>query len=88
MEEISPHRLRHTKAMHLTEADVNPFFIRDFLGHADIKTTGVYAKSSLKMKKAALEKINNSKQDPLPAQNSNKNWTADKNLMEWLKGLG
>ena len=86
--EISPHHLRHTKAMHLTEADVNPFFIRDFLGHADIKTTGVYAKSSLKMKKAALEKINNSKKDPLPIQNSNKNWTADKDLMEWLKGLG
>lgn len=86
--EISPHRLRHTKAMHLTEADVNPFFIRDFLGHADIKTTGVYAKSSLKMKKAALEKINNSNQDPLPVQNSDKNWTADKDLMEWLKGLG
>lgn len=60
----------------------------DFLGHADIKTTGVYAKSSLKMKKAALEKINNSKQNPLPVQNSDKNWTADKDLMEWLKGLG
>lgn len=86
--EISPHRLRHTKAMHLTEADINPFFIRDFLGHADIKTTGVYAKSSIKMKKAALEKINNSKQDPLPVQNDDKNWTADKDLMEWLKGLG
>lgn len=86
--EISPHHLRHTKAMHLTEADVNPFFIRDFLGHADIKTTGVYAKSSLNMKKAALDKINNSKQDPLPIQNSNKNWTADKDLMEWLKSLG
>lgn len=86
--EISPHRLRHTKAMHLTEADVNPFFIRDFLGHADIKTTGVYAKSSLKMKKAALEQLNHSKQDPLPVQNSDKNWTADKDLMEWLKGLG
>lgn len=88
LEEISPHQLRHTKAMHLTEADVNPFFIRDFLGHADIKTTGVYAKSSLKMKKAALEKINNSKQDPLPVKNNDKNWTADKDLMEWLKGLG
>lgn len=86
--EISPHRVRHTKAMHLTEADVNPFFIRDFLGHVDIKTTGIYAKTSIKMKKAALEKINHSKQDPLPVQNNSKDWTADKDLMEWLKGLG
>lgn len=85
---ISPHLLRHTKAVHLTEADVNPFFIRDFLGHADIKTTGIYAKSSMKMKKAALEKINTFKQNPLPVQNDDKKWTADKDLMEWLRGLG
>lgn len=88
LKEMSPHRVRHTKAMHLTEADVNPFFIRDFLGHADIKTTGVYAKASLKMKKAALDKLNNSKQNPIPVQNHDKNWTADQDLMEWLSGLG
>ena len=88
LEEISPHQLRHSKAMHLTEADVNPFFIRDFLGHADIKTTGVYAKTSLKMKKAALDKLNDSKQDPIPVQNHEKNWTEDQDLMEWLGRLG
>ena len=88
LEEISPHQLRHSKAMHLTEADVNPFFIRDFLGHADIKTTGVYAKTSLKMKKAALDKLNNSKQDPIPVQDHDKNWTEDQELMEWLGRLG
>ena len=58
--------------MHLTEADANPFFIRDFLRHADIKTTGIYAKASVKMKKA-LDKLNNSKQDPLPIQADDKN---------------
>ena len=88
LEEISPHQLRHSKAMHLTEADVNPFFIRDFLGHADIKTTGIYAKTSLKMKKAALDKLNDSKQDPIPVQNHEKNWTEDQDLMEWLGRLG
>lgn len=88
LKEISPHQLRHSKAMHLTEADVNPFFIRDFLGHADIKTTGVYAKTSLKMKKAALDKLNASKQDPIPVQNHGKNWTEDQDLMEWLDRLG
>lgn len=86
--EMSPHRVRHTKAVHLTEADTNPFFIRDFLGHADIKTTGIYAKASVKMKKAALEKVNNSEQDPLPVPTDNKNWNADQNLMDWLSGLG
>jgi hypothetical protein len=25
--------------MHLTEADINPVYIRDFLGHTDLKVT-------------------------------------------------
>ena len=29
---ISPHRMRHAKAMALTQADINPIYIRDFLG--------------------------------------------------------
>lgn len=88
LEGMSPHKIRHSKAMHLTEADINPFFIRDFLGHADIKTTGIYAKSSLKMKKAALDKLNDSKQNPMPGQHYNKSWNADQDLMEWLNNLG
>ena len=41
---ISPHVLRHTKAMHLLRAGVNMIYIRDFLGHVDISTTEVYAR--------------------------------------------
>ena len=32
---ISPHVLRHTKAMHLLRAGVNMIYIRDFLGHKE-----------------------------------------------------
>ena len=83
--EISPHRLRHTKAMHLTEANVNPIFIRDFLGHTDLKVTEVYSKTSVKMKKAALEKMN-SGINILP-EKDNTEWTEDESLMEWLAQL-
>lgn len=81
--EISPHRVRHTKAMHLTEADVNPIFIRDFLGHTDLKVTEVYSKTSIKMKRAALEKMK--AQDVVPEKSGD--WTEDKSLMDWLTGL-
>jgi len=81
----SPHRIRHTKAMHLTEADVNPIFIRDFLGHTDLKVTEVYSKTSVKMKRAALEKMNSGKHDVVPEKN--KDWTEDESLMDWLAGL-
>jgi site-specific recombinase XerD len=82
--EISPHRLRHTKAMHLTEADINPIFIRDFLGHTDLKVTEVYSKTSIKMKRAALEKLN-TKKDIVPEKAAD--WTEDESLMDWLAGL-
>ena len=85
LQKISPHRLRHTKAMHLTEADINPIFIRDFLGHTDLKVTEIYSKTSIKMKKAALDKMKSGK-DVIPEKQS-KDWTEDKSLMEWLNGL-
>jgi len=33
-DKVSPHVFRHTKAMHLLQANVNLVYIRDFLGHA------------------------------------------------------
>lgn len=53
---VSPHVLRHTKAMHLLEAEINLFYIKDFLGHEDISTTEIYAKASIETQRAALEK--------------------------------
>lgn len=85
IEEISPHRIRHTKAMHLTEANINPIFIRDFLGHTDLKVTEIYSKTSVKMKREALEKLNE-KEQILPEQ-ENKEWTDDIELMDWLKNF-
>lgn len=79
---ISAHTLRHSKAMALTKSDVNPVYIRDFLGHADLKTTGVYSKSNLEMKRKAMEKVEASSIPNLP------DWTADKGLMGFLKSLG
>lgn len=36
---ISPHIFRHTKAMHLYQSGIDIIYIRNFLGHIDIKTT-------------------------------------------------
>lgn len=53
---MTPHVMRHTKAMHLLRADVDLHYIRDFLGHIDISTTEIYAKADAEMKRAAFEK--------------------------------
>ncbi len=82
-EKVTPHILRHSKAMHLLEAGVNIVYIRDILGHVDIATTGIYARSNLEMKRKALEKV-----AIVPDANDVPFWTEDKDLLSWLKGYG
>lgn len=80
---ISPHCLRHSKSMHLLQAGVNLIYIRDILGHADIKTTEIYARIDNEMKRKALEKASlGTVSEKLPV------WQEDKNLLQWLKELG
>ncbi len=85
-DKISPHCLRHSKAMHLLQAGVNIVYIRDILGHVSIQTTEVYARADSKQKRDALEKTYIS---ILPNTSSQKSsWEADPELKKWLKNLG
>ena len=80
---ISPHSLRHSKAVHMLQARVNLIYIRDILGHASIVTTEVYAKVDSKAKREA---INSSYKNE--AQSLYPEWREDKNLLNWLQNLG
>ncbi len=55
--DITPHCLRHSKAMHLVEAGVNLIYIRDFLGHESVETTQIYARSNPESARKAIEKV-------------------------------
>jgi site-specific recombinase XerD len=77
---LSPHSLRHSKAMHLLQAGVNLVYIRDILGHESVLTTEIYARADSKQKREAIESayvgvVN--KESPL--------WIANDNLLTWLK---
>jgi len=52
------------------------------LGHVDVKTTQIYARANLEMKRKALERISDS--SPVRAIPS---WQQNKNLLEWLRSL-
>ena len=81
-EHVSPHVFRHSKAMHLLQAGVNLIYIRDFLGHVDIKTTEVYAKTDTETKRKAIENAYpDIITDKIP------DWSKDENLLSWLLGL-
>lgn len=88
IESISPHVIRHSKAMHLTDADINPIYIRDFLGHSDLKTTHIYSKTSVVTKRKALEKLEDSKPLTKDEDPSTTDWTSNESLMDWLRSLG
>ena len=53
---ISPHVFRHTTALHLIEAGNDITVVKDWLGHADLKTTSQYIEVSIQRKREALEK--------------------------------
>ncbi len=83
-EQISPHSLRHSKAMHLLQAGVNLVYIRDILGHVSIQTTEIYARADSKLKRESLEKAS---RDIFDKEISALSWERDKNLKVFLKGL-
>lgn len=81
---ISPHILRHSKAMHLLQAGVNLVYIRDILGHVSVKSTEIYARADSKHKRESLEKAS---RDIIDKEVGISSWEQDKKLKAFLKNL-
>jgi site-specific recombinase XerD len=79
---VHPHTLRHSKAVHLLESGVNLVYIRDFLGHSSVSTTEIYARSSTKAKREAIEKAAAN-----VITDSAYSEEAKSDLIEWLKTI-
>lgn len=54
---ITPHTFRHTTALHLIQSAVDITVVKEWLGHADVKTTSLYVEINIEMKRKALEAI-------------------------------
>ena len=81
---LTPHCFRHSKAMHLLQSGVNLVYIRDFLGHENLATTEIYARSDSLAKRKAIE---NAYSPKLNDTNFKASWLDDHDLMSWLKNL-
>ena len=79
---ISPHSLRHQKAVDLLESGVNLVYIRDLLGHRSVITTEIYATVSVARKRKLLEEAATA-----PKTRDYPDWSEDRDLMSWLKSL-
>jgi integrase/recombinase XerD len=81
-DKVNPHMFRRSKATHLLEAGVNLVYIRDFLGHEDIKTTEIYLKCDTELKRKAIEKAY-----PDLIDSNLPDWSNDATLLDWLSNL-
>jgi len=79
---VTPHVMRHSKAMALLKAGINLIYIRDFLGHCNVVTTEIYARADTEMKRKAIESayVDLSPKDMLK-------WEENEDLMCWLQNL-
>ncbi len=79
---VKVHMFRHSKAMHLLQAGVNLIYIRDFLGHVDLKTTEIYARVDTEVKRKAIENAY-----PDLIESNLPDWSKDQALLSWLSEL-
>ena len=79
---LSPHVLRHSRAMHLYDSGVPLPYIRDILGHVDLSTTETYARASTEAKRRALEAVYD---DVVTGDLAE--WNQNPELLTWLANL-
>lgn len=83
---VHPHLFRHARAIHLYRSGMPLPLLSEFMGHADVQTTLIYAYADTDMKRKAIEKATNDNVIPqtktdVPA------WKNDEELIRKLYGL-
>ena len=82
-EDVHPHVLRHSKAMHMLAAGINIVYIRDFLGHEDISTTMIYARADNRLKTEAITKL----APKVAGESVFGDWSQNQDLLDFLNSF-
>ena len=81
---IHPHMMRHTRAMHLYQSGMPMVLLSQYLGHAQVETTMIYAHADTEMKRAAIQKADAvRKAKPAPDEI----WADNEEMILKLSGL-
>jgi len=80
-ERIHAHQLRHARAMQMLRTGVPLPHIKEFLGHANIATTSIYASADNQMVREAIQKAASATPDLTPI------WKGNDDLILRLAGL-
>lgn len=80
---LHPHQLRHTRAIHLYRGGVPLSIVAQFLGHSKVSTAQMYAYADTEMKREAIRRVEGTNDDLLePAV-----WENDREMIKRLYGL-
>jgi site-specific recombinase XerD len=79
---ITPHTWRHSAGVLLVASGVDVTVIRNWLGHARLDTTNLYARANLATKRRALEQVDPSTRPCRPPR-----WKRSPELLTWLDSL-
>lgn len=83
-EKVTPHQFRHSRAMHLYQNGMPLQLLAEYMGHASVVSTQIYAYADTEMKRVALEKCQRKAEkvyDELPK------WQMDEEMIKKLYGL-
>jgi integrase/recombinase XerD len=85
-EGLHPHMFRHSRSMHLYRGGMPLALLSEWLGHAQLETTKIYANADTQMKRKAIEKATSSL-NPLTQEQKVTSWQNDEELIKRLYGL-
>ncbi|WP_019412382.1 tyrosine-type recombinase/integrase [Paenisporosarcina sp. TG20] len=83
---LHPHMFRHSRSMHLYRGGMPLPLLSEWLGHAQLETTKIYANADTQMKREAIEKATSSI-NPLTQGQKVTSWQNDEELIKRLYGL-
>ena len=83
---LHPHLFRRTRAMHLYEEGISLPMISEWLGHAQLETTKIYAKLSGEMKQKVLDTMQK-RNNKIFQNESNKDYIEDNDMLRRICGL-
>jgi len=86
-EKVHPHLLRHSRAMHLYRHGMDLTLVSQWLGHAQLDTTLIYAYADTEHKRKAIEKATSSGSPLKKRLNAERFTVSDDDMLKRLYGL-
>lgn len=83
---LHPHLFRHSRAIHLYRSGMPLPLVSEWLGHAQLETTQIYAYADTEMKREAIQKATGT-QNPLKNTDPSPCWRDDDQIIRRLYGL-